>query len=81
MRTSAYVQVSGTLNQPGLGLAEADTGGELDPHGADLAGNPLGGLVFSNSLPSAKGVITQGENWSKFVAKILGQKFMSDDPL
>ena len=26
-----------------------DSGGELDPHGADLRGNPLGGLVYSNA--------------------------------
>jgi hypothetical protein len=31
------------------------------------AGNPLGGLVFSDSLPSTNGTITQGENWSNFV--------------
>jgi len=67
MRTSAYVQVSGKFDQRGIGLTAADTGGELDPHGADLAGNPLGGLVFSNSLPGSRGVITQGENWSCFV--------------
>jgi hypothetical protein len=67
MKTSAYVQVSGKFDQRGIGLTAADTGGELDPHGADLAGNPLGGLVFSNSLPASRGVITQGENWSCFV--------------
>jgi hypothetical protein len=32
------------------------------------AGNPLGGLVFSNSLPTTNGTITQGENWSKDVS-------------
>jgi hypothetical protein len=67
MRTPAYIQVSGQFNQVGINLAPNDTGGELDPHGADLAGNPLGGLVFSNSLPSTEGVITQGDNWSNFV--------------
>jgi len=67
MRTSAYVQVSGKFDQRGIGLTANDTGGELDPHGADLAGNPLGGLVFSNSLPTSQGIITQGENWSCFV--------------
>jgi hypothetical protein len=35
MRTKAYVQVTGHFNQSGIGLAQNDTGGELDPHGAD----------------------------------------------
>lgn len=36
MKTSAYIQVTGRFNQTGVGLAANDTGGELDPHGADL---------------------------------------------
>jgi len=67
MRTSAYIQVTGSLNQEGIGMSPTDYGGELDPHGADLLGNPLGGLVFSDNLPASRGVITQGENWSSFV--------------
>jgi hypothetical protein len=35
MRTKAYIQVTGHFNQSGIGLAQNDTGGELDPHGAD----------------------------------------------
>jgi len=31
-------------------LAADDFGGELDPHGADLRGNPLGGLFYSNAF-------------------------------
>ncbi|KIM76902.1 hypothetical protein PILCRDRAFT_796736 [Piloderma croceum F 1598] len=45
MKTSAYVQITGHLNQSSVGLASNDTGSELDPHGANLAGNPLSGLV------------------------------------
>lgn len=36
MKTSAYIQVTGHFNQGGIGLDTTDTGGELDPHGADL---------------------------------------------
>jgi hypothetical protein len=36
MKTSAYIQVTGHINQTGVGLTTNDTGGELDPHGADL---------------------------------------------
>jgi hypothetical protein len=67
MRTSAYIQVTGQFNQIGIGLNPTDYGGELDPHGADLAGNPLGGLVFSSGLPTNNGTITQADNWSNFV--------------
>jgi len=67
MRTPGYIQVTGLFDQRGINLDPADYGGELDPHGADLAGNPLGGLVYSNSLPTNKGQLTQGDNWSNFV--------------
>ena len=40
MKTSAYIQVTGHFNQSGVGLAPNDTGGELDPHGADLVSTP-----------------------------------------
>lgn len=69
MKTSAYIQITGRLNQTGIGLAPNDTGGELDPHGADMQGNPLGGIVFSNNLPTAKDNTTmiQADNWNNFV--------------
>jgi len=43
-----YVQVVGYIDQTQVNLAAGDLGGELDPHGADEQGNPLGGIVFSN---------------------------------
>jgi len=67
MRTSAYIQVTGQFNQTGVGLDPTDYGGELDPHGADLAGNPLGGIIFSSNLPTTNGKITQVNNWNLFV--------------
>lgn len=36
-----------------------DTGGELDPHGADLLGNPLGILSGDNSI------YMQVSSWNK----------------
>lgn len=36
MKTKAYIQITGRFNQSGIGLTQDDTGGELDPHGADL---------------------------------------------
>ncbi|KEP53270.1 mannoprotein [Rhizoctonia solani 123E] len=55
MRTRSYVQVVGHIQQTGINLAANDDGGEMDPHGADRRGNPLGGLVFSNAFPSNGG--------------------------
>jgi len=55
MRTKSYVQVVGRIKQTGINLAAKDNGGELDPHGADRRGNPLGGLVFSNAFASNGG--------------------------
>ncbi|GJE89738.1 hypothetical protein PsYK624_058440 [Phanerochaete sordida] len=51
LRAKSYLEVIAFLDQTMLNLAADDYGGELDPHGADLRGNPLGGLVFSNGLP------------------------------
>ncbi|KII94427.1 hypothetical protein PLICRDRAFT_36700 [Plicaturopsis crispa FD-325 SS-3] len=69
MKTSAYIQITGHFNQSGIGLDPNDGGGELDPHGADLAGNPLGGLVYSTGMPSAKDNSTEVQvtSWNNFV--------------
>lgn len=50
MRTPDYVQVVGFIDQTKINLAGDDSGGELDPHGADFRGNPLGGLFYSNAF-------------------------------
>ncbi|EUC58738.1 macrofage activating glycoprotein, putative [Rhizoctonia solani AG-3 Rhs1AP] len=55
MKTKSYVQVTGRIKQTGINIAAKDNGGELDPHGADRRGNPLGGLLFSNAFASNGG--------------------------
>ncbi|KLO17170.1 hypothetical protein SCHPADRAFT_937208 [Schizopora paradoxa] len=45
-----YLQVVGFLDQTQVNLDASDEGGELDPHGADEQGNPLGGIVFTNGF-------------------------------
>ncbi|GAA5997818.1 uncharacterized protein JCM10292_006835 [Rhodotorula paludigena] len=68
MHTSAYIQWTGHINMTALGLAADDTGGELDPHGADQLGNPLGGLVYSTGLPSGDNSTEQQViSWNNFV--------------
>lgn len=67
-KTSAYIQVVGFINNTGINLDPTDSGGELDPHGADLQGNPLGGVVFSNGTTDSDGkTLTQVYNWNTFV--------------
>jgi hypothetical protein len=48
-----------------------DSGGELDPHGADLIGNPVGAMVYSNNTQggtvtpsSINDNLTQIGNWN-----------------
>lgn len=66
MRTSGYIQITGLFNQSGINLMANDTGGELDPHGADLFGNPLGGLVYSTGMPSGDNTTyMQVTSWNK----------------
>lgn len=68
MKTSAYIQVTGFIANSGIGLAASDSGGELDPHGADLEGNPLGGVVYSNGTTDSDGhTLVQVHNWNVFV--------------
>jgi len=68
MKTPGYIQVTGFIKNSGIGLSDTDSGGELDPHGADLQGNPLGGVVFSNGTADSDGhTLTQVFNWNTFV--------------
>ncbi|KDN50632.1 hypothetical protein RSAG8_01130, partial [Rhizoctonia solani AG-8 WAC10335] len=67
VKTPDYVQVTGTGDFTKIGIKAGDSGGELDPHGADKLGNPHGGLVFSNAFaagPSGLGV--QMHEWTNF---------------
>jgi len=45
-----YLQVVGYIDQTKVNLAANDDGGELDPHGDDEQGNPLGGIAFTNGF-------------------------------
>ncbi|KAF8598862.1 hypothetical protein BDV93DRAFT_526468 [Ceratobasidium sp. AG-I] len=67
LKTPDYVQVTGEGDFTKIGIKRGDSGGELDPHGADKLGNPHGGLVFSNAFsagPSGLGV--QMHEWTNF---------------
>jgi hypothetical protein len=70
MKTPDYLQVVGFIDQEKIDLKSEDFGGELDPHGADFRGNPLGGLVYSTGFPSSHGdnnTYTQVIEWHNFM--------------
>ncbi|KAJ9105171.1 hypothetical protein QFC19_003631 [Naganishia cerealis] len=68
VKTPTYLQFSGTLavrNGPSLlNIPQNDAGGELDPHGADGLGNPIGGLVFTSAFG---GGLKQIHEWNSFI--------------
>ncbi|OSC96706.1 hypothetical protein PYCCODRAFT_1378664 [Trametes coccinea BRFM310] len=70
MKTPGYLQVVGFIDQTKINLQADDGGGELDPHGADLRGNPLGGLVYTNGFASNNGnndTFQQVHEWHNFM--------------
>jgi len=64
MKTPDYVQVTGFIKQELVYIAADDSGGELDPHGADQRGNPLGALLFSKAFT---GDFVQAVEWHNFM--------------
>jgi len=64
LTTPDYIQIVGFMDQTDLNLAPGDFGGELDPHGADLRGNPLGASMWSNAWT---GSFLQVIEWTNFM--------------
>ncbi|KZT36170.1 hypothetical protein SISSUDRAFT_1050296 [Sistotremastrum suecicum HHB10207 ss-3] len=64
VQTPDFVQVTGVGDLTKLNIAAGDEGGELDPHGADGNGNPIGGLVFGSSF----GKLQQYHEWTNFMS-------------
>jgi hypothetical protein len=52
VKTPLYWQISGYGDLTKIGIPNQDFGGELDPHGATGAGNPIGGNVTTNATGS-----------------------------
>ncbi|KAI0293369.1 hypothetical protein B0F90DRAFT_1941084 [Multifurca ochricompacta] len=65
VQTPDYVQITGVGDLTKINIPAGDEGGELDPHGADGNGNPIGGLVFSNAFT---GQFAQLHEWTNFVS-------------
>jgi hypothetical protein len=64
IKTPDYIQAVGFLDQTKINMVGDDYGGEMDPHGADLRGNPMGGIVFSSSFG---GTYKQVIEWTNFM--------------
>ncbi|EJU02341.1 hypothetical protein DACRYDRAFT_22015 [Dacryopinax primogenitus] len=64
VQTPDYVQVTGFGDFTKMNIPAGDQGGELDPHGADGNGNPIGGLVFGSSF----GQLQQYHEWTNYMA-------------
>ncbi|KAF9553483.1 hypothetical protein CPC08DRAFT_227123 [Agrocybe pediades] len=64
MKTPDYVQVVGFIDQTQINMIDGDYGGEMDPHGADSRGNPMGGIVYSDKFT---GKPIQGIEWHNFM--------------
>jgi len=62
--TPDFVQITGVGDLTKINIPKGDAGGELDPHGADGNGNPIGGLVFSSGF----GQLEQLHEWTNFVS-------------
>ncbi|KAI0649575.1 hypothetical protein C8Q79DRAFT_903264 [Trametes meyenii] len=67
IKTPGYIQIVGFIDQSKINIASDDGGGELDPHGADLRGNPLGGLLYSNGFGTDNSSYTQIIEWTNFM--------------
>lgn len=64
VRTPDYVQVTGVGDFTKLNIRAGDAGGELDPHGPDSRGNPVGGVLFGNTF----GAGLQYHEWTSFIS-------------
>lgn len=67
IKTPQYVQIKGTLSdQTKIHIPGGDSGGELDPHGYNSYGNPIGGIVIAPD-PQDSGKETQVVEWISFI--------------
>lgn len=64
LRTPHYVQITGTGDFTKMNIPSGDDGGELDPHGADGLGNPIGGIVIANINRQN----IQIKEWTQFIS-------------
>jgi hypothetical protein len=64
VKTPKYVQITGQGDFTKINIPADDAGGELDNHGADGNGNPIGGLVYGNPIGPGQ----QFHEWTNFMS-------------
>jgi hypothetical protein len=64
VKTKNYVQVTGAGDFTKINIPSGDDGGEMDPHGPDGNGNPVGGIVYGNTF----GASLQYHEWTSFMS-------------
>jgi hypothetical protein len=67
LNNANYMQIVAFVNQENININAQDFGGELDPHGQDLNGNPMGALMYSTHFSSSNSTIEQVQEWNMFV--------------
>jgi len=68
IKTPDYVEVIGMIDQTALKIQATDSGGEEDPHGADMRGNPLGSLFYSSAFGAGpSSAYKQAHEWHYFI--------------
>ncbi|PPQ66939.1 hypothetical protein CVT24_008536 [Panaeolus cyanescens] len=76
-RTPDYIQVVGLIDQTKINMVTNDSGGEMDPHGADGRGNPMGGIMFTNAFTGHYDQVVEWHNFmgsNKFCLKACDQR-------
>ncbi|KAI0317524.1 hypothetical protein OF83DRAFT_1083534 [Amylostereum chailletii] len=63
LRAPDYVMITGLLDQSLVNIQTDDPGGELDPHGQDLRGNPIGGLMYSTAFTGSANQVIEWVNF------------------
>lgn len=68
VKTPGYLAFALNINGPLLYIQASDSGGELDPHGADARGNPIGSLMYTNAFGGSTSGETQAQEWHEFLS-------------
>lgn len=67
VKTDRYIQLTGVGDFTKIGIPAGDTGGELDAHGFDGKGNPIGGMCFTDAF-SSNGALQEAHEWIQFIS-------------
>jgi len=67
VKAPGYVAMGLNIVGPLLYDQASDAGGELDPHGADGRGNPIGSLMYTNAFGGSSTGETQATEWHEFI--------------